>query len=123
MPLNKCKYQTIFIIFVLILVSKPGFSQKEYRYSIDIDKTKNRRVPIGYWLTSTRTNLKEAKEWRKNKRIEERDSKKIRKHSYKIQKKYVQKRMKQSKKVAEWHNNNKIPFLVKIKKRRYGQRI
>lgn len=117
------KFIAIFMFFSLFLWGKPGLCQKKYRYSIDVKEQKNRRVPLVFWLTETKSNFSEAKEWRKNKRIEERNSKKIRKHAYKIQKGYVQKRMKQSLKRAEWHNENKLPLLVKIKKRRNGKPI
>lgn len=118
-----CKYLTIFMFFSIFLTVKPCYCQKKYRYSIDIENVKSRRVPAKFWIQDKRESLGEGRDWRKNKRIEERDSKKTKKHAYKIQKKYVQKRMKETRKHAKWHNQNKLPFIVKLKKRRNGKHI
>lgn len=102
----------------IFLLVRPAKAQ--YKYSIDLNNNIGRRTTVKSWLINTKNNFIASKEWRKNKKIEEKISKKIRKHSYKIQKSYVKKRMKRSWKSADNHNKNKLPLYIKIKRWRDG---
>lgn len=105
---------TILLLFFLIIGNK-SFSQ-EQKYSIDNKSFKSRRVSVSYFLKTSLKEFKDYQKRKKEKRIENKLSKKIRKHIYSIQSKHVKKRMKRAKRKAYNYNNRKIPCIVKLKK-------
>lgn len=79
-------------------------------------------MPVAYFIGETAKELKAAHDWRKDNRIEERASRKIRKHTYNKQTKEVKKRMKHSAIKAKQYNEGKIPFTDKLKHYFNGRR-
>ncbi|MDA3891934.1 MAG: hypothetical protein PF517_09770 [Salinivirgaceae bacterium] len=114
--MTKYAYKFLAITCVFIFFSGVTQLKAQYQYSIDIGVQKSRRVSFKYFIGSAKKEFIEAREWRKNKKIEKKSSKRIRKHTYKIQKSEVRKRMKKSKKTAERHNKGKVPLLIKLKR-------
>jgi len=106
---------TLLIFFVLIY-NNNIYAQYSFRYSVDLKSPKSRRVPLGEKIVSVKEQIKKNAEINKKHRIQNRDSRKVRRHTYRIQDKKVKKRMKKSQKKAECHNKNKIPFKVKLKR-------
>jgi hypothetical protein len=104
------------IIFFVLIFS--GFKpvKAQYKYSIDIKTQKSRSVPLKYRITKAKESIKTNKELRKKKRSAIKSSKKIKKHTYRIQTREVKKRMKMSNKKAENFNKGKVPLGVKLKK-------
>ena len=104
------------VLLIFLLNYNNIYAQYSFRYSIDINKTKNRRVALKEKIETTKKQLKENLNTNKKHRIQDRDSRKVKRHTYKIQDKKVKKRMKKSKKKAEYYNQNKIPFIIKLKR-------
>lgn len=103
------------VLFLLFFSSfKPVNAQ--YHYSIDIEAKKSRRVPLKYAIVRLKETTKTSRELKKKKRNEIKSSKKIKKHTYSIQKYEVKKRMRKSAKKAEYYNKGKVPMVVKLKK-------
>lgn len=107
------KKKITLLSFLLIIGITSGFTQD--KYSIDV-KIKNRRVPVKYFVNESKTKFIEAKQWRKQKRIENKTSKKIRKRTYRLQTREVKKRMKRSEQKAQIFNRGKDPLSVKLRK-------
>jgi len=106
------KKRITFLSFFLIITVTLVFAQS--RYSIDV-KTKDRRVPVKYFVQKSKTKYIEAIAWRKKKRLENKHSRKTRKRIYSLQTKKVKKRMKLSKKKAQNFNRGKVPLSVKLR--------
>ena len=98
-------------LFVLLL---PVCGQP--RYSVDIEPPKNRHVPLAFYISQVKENIKTSKELAKKHRLARKKSKKIQKHIYNIQTKKVKRRMRKSKRQAENFNRGKRPICVKLKK-------
>jgi len=94
------------------------FSQvsAQYKYSIDIEERKGRRIPLKFFVNQKKEQFKQVVETNKQRRIADRVSRKISNRTYRIQTATVRKRMRKSKKRAENHNKGKIPFSVKFKR-------
>lgn len=112
--INGLATKVIFLGLIFLFCS--NLANAQGKYSIDSKKLKNRRIPVAYFISESAKELKVAHEWRKRNRMEQRDSRKIRKHTYSIQTKEVKKRMKHSVDKAQRYNEGKIPFNEKIKK-------
>ncbi len=112
-----CKFaianRSIWIINFLLLLSV--FSLAQGKYSIDM-KSKDRRVPVSYAFNDKKNQFENARVWRKNKRIEDKVSKKTKKHIYSIQTHEVKKRMRKAEKKANNFNRGKVPLGVKLKR-------
>jgi hypothetical protein len=107
------KIGAIIIMVILCCDSKALWAQ--YQYSIDIEVKRSRRVPIKFVVLKTVASVNATVEHRKKKRGELKLSKKIRKHTYRIQSRKVKKRMRKSRKKAEDNNREKVPIGVKLK--------
>lgn len=86
------------------------------KYYIDGKKMNERHVPLKYLISETSNQIKDAHEWRKNNRREEKNSKQTKKHIYKNQTSMVKKRMKRSEKKSKNYNRGKVPLSVKLKR-------
>lgn len=104
------------IFLFLLFCFNFKIANAQYRYSIDIETAKSRRVPLKFAINEAKVNLKESTEHRKKKKLELKASKQIRKHTYSIQTRKVKKRMNKSLKKAECFNRGKVPISVKLKK-------
>ena len=104
LPRFTYKIGTIFLFLIICFNFKIVNAQLQYRYSIDIETKKSRRVPLKYAVNEAKENFKESAEHRKKKRIKLKTSKQIRKHTYSIQTRKVKKRMRNSRKKAEYFN-------------------
>ena len=116
LPRSIYKIGAIFLFLLFCFNFKILNAQLQYRYSIDIETKNSRRVPLKYTVNEAKENFKESTEHRKKKRIELKLSKQIRKHIYSIQTREVKKRMRKSRKKAEYFNREKVPLSVKLKK-------
>ena len=67
-------------------------------------------------MEETKKNIKKTIQWNKIHRLQNKTSKKIRKHTYSNQTNEVKKRMRQSLKSAENYNRGKTPLRVKLSK-------
>jgi preprotein translocase subunit SecF len=105
----------VMLLMFFILNYNNTYAQYSFRYSLDLKSPKKRRVPIGEKIVIKKEQLKKNVETNKKHRIQNRDSRKVRRHTYRLQSKEVKKRMKKSKKKAEYHNKNKIPLKIKLK--------
>lgn len=103
------------IIFLLINLSTFEHVSAQYKYSIDIEVKKGRRVPLNFLITQTKQDIKLASEVRKKNRATKKASKAISRHTYNIQTKEVRKRMRRSKRKAKIFNRGKVPLSVKLK--------
>jgi hypothetical protein len=99
-------------LFVLISVSAQG--QSNNRYSVDLKTPDKRRVPLEYFIKQTKTDLKNASEIRKKRRLNKKISKKTRKQTYNNQTNAVKKRMRRSEKKADEFNDGKGFFKERI---------
>jgi hypothetical protein len=108
------KFKTIFIIFGFLSISNTIFGQKNY--SIDIEKRKNRKIPISFVIKQTKSNLQNNFKNRRKLYLQNKVSRKTENHTYNIQSMKVKKRMKRSKRIAENHNKGSVPLDIKIKK-------
>jgi hypothetical protein len=88
--------------------------QNQYIYSIDIKPTKERRVPVKYYIEQVKLNVKTSNAIKEKHRVLRKNSKKIRKRTYNIQTHAVKKRMRKSLKEAENYNRGKMPLRVKL---------
>lgn len=104
------------IICVFFCLGVAAESDAQGRYSIDVKNKNNRDLPIAYIISQTGMQIKEAKEWRKNNRLERKISRKTERRFYHIQTQEVKKRMKRSEKKAENYNRGKVPLRVKLKR-------
>jgi len=107
------KFGAILILILFFCAINPTFAQ--YKYCFDLQKShvggvwfinifKNGKKNCLYELEITAIQKKDLKK-----------SKKIRNHAYRIQTHEVKKRMKKSKKTAEYFNRGKVPLSVKFK--------
>ncbi len=104
-----------FIILTISFLFLSVFSLAQGKYSIDV-KSKDRKVPVSYFVNQTKVQFKDAREWRKMKRIKDKGSKKTKRHVYNIQTREVKKRMKKSERKSDNYNRGKIPLGVKLKR-------
>lgn len=100
---------------IVIFINLSGFGQG-VKYSIDLEPLKNRRVPVKFFVEQLKQSIKTSSDARKLQKLETKTSKKIRKHMFSIQTKEVKKRMRHSRKIADFHNRGKVPLSVKITK-------
>ncbi len=92
-----------------------GTVNAQYKYSIDIKSRGGQRAPLKYAVLKVKKDFQATAEIRKKIRTEEKVSKKIKKHTYKIQTAKVKKRMRKSEKIAKNYNRGKVPLSVKFK--------
>jgi hypothetical protein len=105
-----------FCLYIFLVFWNGAGVLAQKNYSIDFGTLTNRRVPISYFIEQTQQNIKVSAQVRKEHRLENRESRRIRKHTYAIQTKEVKKRMKESRKKADFYNRGKKPLRVKLKK-------
>ncbi len=109
-------YKIKAIILTIVLLSVFSAVNAQYKYSIDIKSRGGQRAPMKYAVLSAKKDFQATSAIRKKIRTDEKVSKKIKRHTYKIQTLKVKKRMRKSEKTAKNYNRGKVPLSVKLKK-------
>lgn len=103
------------IIFLVINLSVFKSVYAQYNYSIDVGNRKERKGSLKYRIAQTKKTINTNLEIKKKRRVMKKVSRKTIRHTYSIQTQDVKRRMRKSKKRAEYNNKGKVPLNIKIK--------